>query len=240
MHAETIAPLTAFTVALLGGAAGSGHCIGMCGPFAGFQGMRRFGRRFGAGQLAYHGGRLTTYIALGTVAGLAGEALSQVAGMLDLQRVLGVAMGLLLVVVGISYLIGPRSTGKFGQAWARVVGKLVAVGRSGGPITGPYLLGLTSTLLPCGFLYTFALAGAATGSLAGSLATMAGFWLGTAPALAAAAFLARYFRNGPMRHARKLVGVALIVMGVIGVVGRWGHAPAEDGKPQCCHHDEAG
>ena len=232
-------PATAFAVALVGGAAGSGHCIGMCGPFAGFQGMRRFGPAFGLGQLAYHGGRITTYLALGTAAGLASELLAKVAGLLDVQRALGISMGLLLVLVGVSYLVGPRPMGRVGRAWSGVVSRVIAVGRTGGPVSGPYLLGLTSTLLPCGFLYTFALAGAATGSLAGSLATMAGFWLGTAPALIATAFLARYFRDGPMRHARKLVGVTLIVMGVVGVVGRWGAPPTADGKPTCCEHAAA-
>ncbi len=229
-------PWTAFAVALLGGIAGSGHCIGMCGPFAGFQGMRRFGKTFGAGQMAYHGGRVTTYLALGTAAGLAGELLSEVAGMLNVQRALAVSMGLMLVVVGTSYLVGPRPMGRLGRAWSGVVSRVIAVGRAGGPVSGPYLLGLTSTLLPCGFLYTFALAGAATGSVAGSLATMAGFWLGTAPALVATAFLARYFRNGPLRHARKVVGMALIVMGVVGVVGRWGAEPNSAGQPTCCNH----
>ncbi|MEY3014557.1 MAG: hypothetical protein RIT45_3292, partial [Pseudomonadota bacterium] len=30
--------IAAFTVAVVGGIAGSGHCVGMCGPFAGFAG----------------------------------------------------------------------------------------------------------------------------------------------------------------------------------------------------------
>ncbi len=235
-----IDPITAFGVALLGGAGGSVHCVGMCGPFAGFQGMRRGARRFSLTQAAYHGGRLTTYIALGTLAGLAGEALGRIADLWQVQRALAVVMGLVLVGVGLTYFAGPGSGGRVGRAWGRVVGRLLSVGRSAGPYSGPYLLGLTSTLLPCGFLYSFAIVGAATGSLPGALATMAGFWLGTAPSLALAAVLARRFRSGPLRHGRKLVGASLVVLGLVGVFGRWGQPPAEPGAaPTCPHHAQA-
>ncbi|MCB9739270.1 MAG: sulfite exporter TauE/SafE family protein [Deltaproteobacteria bacterium] len=226
--------LAAFTVALVGGVAGSGHCVGMCGPFAGFAGTARRGAWDGTA--AYQLGRATAYLGLGVVAGVFGEVVGKAASMFELQRVLAVLTGVSLVVIGASYLFAPRRLGRFGRIWARWVAELAAFARRAGPRAGPYLLGLSASLLPCGFLYTFAVAAAATGTLAGALLTMSGFWLGTAPALVATAWLAGRVGDGMFRHARKLVGVSLIVLGVLGVVGRWGSPPAEDGKPSCCHH----
>lgn len=226
--------IAAFTVAVVGGIAGSGHCVGMCGPFAGFAGTARRGAWDGTA--AYQLGRLTAYLGLGVVAGVAAEAIGRIASLLEIQRVLGLVTGLTLIVIGASYFFGPRRLGKVGTLWARWVAELSGIARRAGPRTGPYLLGLSASLLPCGFLYTFAVAAAATGTLAGALVTMAGFWLGTAPALVATGWLAGRVGTGLLRHARRLVGVTLIALGVLGVVGRWGKEPAADGKPTCCQH----
>ena len=223
-------------VAIVGGMFGSGHCVGMCGPFAGFAGTLRRGAWDAS--VAYQLGRLTAYLSLGVVAGLASELLAHVASLLEVQRALAVATGASLVAVGLVTLLGGQRAGRLGrvgQLWARVVGELTAVARAAGPRTGPYLLGMSASLLPCGFLYSFALAAAATGTMSGALMTMAGFWIGTAPALLAATWLAGRVGQGLFRHARKMVGVTLIVLGVLGVVLRWGAEPTASGEPACCH-----
>jgi uncharacterized protein len=48
------------------------------------------------------------------------------------------------------------------------------------------LLGLSTTLVPCGWLYTFVAAAAASGDVASGFGIMAAFWLGTVPALVVA------------------------------------------------------
>ncbi len=223
----------AFAAALVGGLAGSAHCVGMCGPFASWHGLRR-GRALPR-QMAYHGGRLATYLALAAAAGLAGEGLRELAAMVDLQRGLAVAMGGALVAIGVAWLLLPAGApGPLGKGWARLSGKLLAVAGGSGGVTGPWLLGMSSTLLPCGLLYAFVLAAAATGSLGGSVATMMGFWLGTVPALAATGWLARRVGQGPLRHSRRVVGALLIVLGVVGVVQRWPGAEATE-QPADCH-----
>lgn len=220
-----------FGAALVGGLAGSAHCVGMCGPFATYHGLGQ--ARFGAGHISYHLGRLTTYLALATAAGMLGTGLSRLAGMLAMQRALAVMMGAALVLVGLAYALPPGRLGPLTRAWARVAGKLVSLVGGAGRMAGPYLLGLSSTLLPCGFLYAFALAALATGSTTGALATMAGFWLGTVPALVATSAAARWLRISPMRNMRRAVGVLLILLGILGTVARWPAASAEDHA--CCH-----
>jgi len=219
MHAETVGVLSfwgAFAFAFVGGFLGSLHCVGMCGAFASVQGLR--GKRV-VGSLAYQVGRLLTYSALAALAGLFGESLVRTGTWLQLQWVTAIMMGLVLVGVGLSWSFNwtPLASSRHLQALTR---SIVAASREGGAITGPLLLGASSTLLPCGFLYGFALAALATGSLLGASATMLGFWLGTAPALIATSLVASVAGMGLMRYAKRGLGVVMILLGLFGIAGR--------------------
>src|SRR5690606_18807129 len=60
----------------------------------------------------------------------------------------------------------------------------VRLGSSGTSSLGrAALLGVSTGLLPCGWLYAFALSAAATGSARDGALVMAAFWLGSVPAL---------------------------------------------------------
>jgi len=83
---------------------------------------------------------------------------------------------------------------------ARLAGPLL--GRHGGAAS--YALGLVLGLLPCGFLYAALLAAAATGSAAGGALAMAGFALGTVPALAVVGL----FGAGVLRRFRRQAALA--------------------------------
>ena len=226
----------AFVAAFVGGLAGSAHCVGMCGPFAGWQGLRQ-GRTLSR-QAAYHGGRLSTYLALAAAAGLVGQGLRELAGMVDFQRGLALLMGGALVGIGATWLLArPGPAGPLGRGWARISSRVLAMAGGSGGATGPWLLGMSSTLLPCGFLYAFVLAAAATGSVPGAVATLFGFWLGTAPALVATGWLAQRLGSGPLRYSRRVVGAFLIVLGVLGTVQRWPATTADGKVAPCCHED---
>src|SRR3569832_2372214 len=78
--------MTATIVALAGSVAtsalGSVHCVAMCGPLIGLQGGARSVRL-----AAIHSfGRLLTYVAIGAVAGLAGNALDLAGKLGNVQR----------------------------------------------------------------------------------------------------------------------------------------------------------
>jgi sulfite exporter TauE/SafE len=233
-------PLTAFGFALAGGLVGSAHCVGMCGAFAGSAGVRlRLGRRAEAAgaSAAYHLGRLITYLALAMAAGLFGEALVRAAGWLRVQQVLTALMAGSLVVVGLGYLFGASSL--LGRVpWLRrATAGLMRLGRQGDGWRGALLMGMGSTLLPCGFLYGFALAAAATGSLVGAGATMLGFWLGTTPALlgtalASGALRSLWSRRVPTIAPHRAVGALLIICGL---VGGWIRMPDADAPATECH-----
>lgn len=181
-----------FGVALVGGFA---HCAPMCGPFvlmqvADHDGAAPTVRRLARGILPfYQAGRLTTYVALGALAGGLGASFAALAPMhWAAAALLGVAAIAFLLrgLTGALHLLPLPHQGMLAASWAGTVARLAGpLLRHRGSGTAGYALGLVLGLLPCGFLYAALLAAAATGSvLAGALA-MAAFALGTVPALAA-------------------------------------------------------
>jgi sulfite exporter TauE/SafE len=176
-----------FLTALIGSVA---HCGPMCGPFVLMQMsgpaegalLRRLS---GALLLRYQAGRLTTYIALGALAGGAGSLIS---GPLrwPLAALLGFAALAFLAQAAAQLLsFSGEALSFLSRPLARFVVPLAAR-RPGG-----FRLGLLLGLLPCGFLYAALAAAAATGSVAGGASAMAAFGAGTVPALTAVALAGR-------------------------------------------------
>ncbi len=256
---------TVFSASILG----SLHCVGMCGPFVAVysaaasspegrgdasspdrwvEGVPSAGRRagrcggapVGANVLhhaAYHGGRAVTYVTLGALAGAAGRAIDwagQAAGWVHAAAVL---CGGLVVLWGLSSLfplfrVRSPLRGLLAPQLVQLRAKPRAVRAS--------LLGVFTPLLPCGWLYAFVITAAGTGhALAGAL-VMSAFWSGTVPALLGAGVI--FGRMGRAIRARLplLTGVALIVVGLTGVVSRAllpapGSNVAHSDLPPPCH-----
>jgi uncharacterized protein len=197
--------LALFGTALVGG---FGHCGPMCGPFVLLQlpgdGAAPMLRRLGGGLLpGYHLGRLTTYVTLGAGLGALGGAV----GALHPFRWLLVA---LLALASLAFLLqalkrflpaaGDGFAARLGAPLARLAAPLLR--RRGG--LGSYGLGVVLGFLPCGFLYAALIAASATGSALGGGAAMAGFALGTVPALALVGLLGA----GALARFRRLAAAA--------------------------------
>lgn len=177
---------------------GSLHCAGMCGPFAlmaGLCGDRCDGvaGRTAAGRwipvAGYHAGRMVSYLLVGLLAGWLGAAVELGGNLAGWQQAATWLAGMMMVAMGgmallrqagwISLRSGTGSwvAGRL-QPWMRRVVKLPPAWRALG-------IGVLTVLMPCGWLYVFAVAAAGTGSpLLGGL-TMLVFWSGTVPVLLA-------------------------------------------------------
>jgi sulfite exporter TauE/SafE len=213
---------TVFLASLLG----SLHCAGMCGPFVAFAVSTPSGRRAGLTlQAAYHGGRLATYALLGAAAGSLGRALDLGGAIIGIQRgalaLAGAAMagfGLLsllrLAGVRVRWLEPPAAAG---GAFAALLARLRGVS----PLARAGIIGLGSTLLPCGWLYAFAIAAAGTGSAGYGALTMMLFWLGTLPVLAALGAGVQRLAGPLRRHAPVISALALVLVGLVAVAGRF-------------------
>jgi len=187
---------------LLAGLVGSVvHCGPMCGPFVLGQvadrmarlpaaRMCEMSRLGGAMLLPYHIGRLTTYAALGALAGTlgAGGLPARAAGVvLLLAALLFLAHALRLLSPGLRRSLPALDAAP--PAWTWLVGRMAAwVGRARWDRThwaSGLLLGLVLGFLPCGMLYGALAAAASTGSPAGGGLAMLVFGLGTVPGLVA-------------------------------------------------------
>lgn len=176
---------------------GSLHCAGMCGAFVAFAvtggieealGVRRPLARLPL-HLAYHGGRLLTYTALGALAGAAGAAFDLAGELAGASRAAAVGAGGMMALFGTAGVLRA-----LGVRWRRApvprwVQRLLARGHASAarrtPVVRALLTGLLTTLLPCGWLYAFVITSAGTADPVAGAATMAAFWLGTVPMLAA-------------------------------------------------------
>ena len=210
---------------------GSVHCAAMCGAFACMAGG---GRRAGGGgssptrpwraNVAYHGGRLLSYIALGVVAGGIGARVDDLGRLAGVGRAAAIVAGMLMVVWALDAIaasFGVRSRLARAPEWMqRAMGRVLRVGREAGETGRAFLIGLVTTLLPCGWLYTFVAVAGGTGSTIGGAAVMTVFWIGTVPMLlAVGAGAARLF--GPL--ARRLPvasAVVVLVLGLLSIAGK--------------------
>lgn len=176
---------------------GSMHCVGMCGPlaiWASGAGDRISGKQMALATTLYHFGRLQTYALAGLLAGAAGHLLDIGGQTLGVQLLAARIVGGLMIVFGflrLSQLL--RARGMSNKTIALTAPRPSL-------ITGlllklrPYVFrlpvatrglatGLLTALLPCGWLYLFALVAAGTGSPVMGSIVMIAFWVGTVPAL---------------------------------------------------------
>ncbi|GAB4370297.1 MAG: sulfite exporter TauE/SafE family protein [Acidobacteriota bacterium] len=221
--------MTALLVAvLLAALVGSPHCAGMCGPFVAFYAGSAAtpGRRWRpAPHVAYNGGRLLSYAALGALAGGLGAALDLAGARLaGVQRAAALVAGVLIIAWGTVALLAalgvrvgatPGSTALRG-AIAAVLRRLVALPAS----ARAAVVGIVSVLLPCGFLWAFVITAAGAGHPLGGALVMVAFWAGTLPVMAAVGSGIELLA-GPLRRRLPVVtALALIVVGGFAVAGR--------------------
>jgi sulfite exporter TauE/SafE len=195
------------------------HCAGMCGGFV--CAITEPGRAFRS-QAAWHAGRGLAYVGLGLAAGLLGRGIEAVLATAGIAHAAALGAGALLVARGAGELVGSaRARPPRPAPWAGAVGRGLRAVRGLPPVPRALLVGSLTALLPCGWLWAFAATAAGTGQpLTGALVMLV-FWSGTLPALAgvgvAAGGLAARFRG----HVPRLAAVAMIVVGLLTVAGRF-------------------
>lgn len=212
-----IALLTSVFVASL---LGSAHCAGMCGPLVVCSGGGRDAtRRQRAGAMvAYQLGRLTIYCIIGALAGLLGRGISESGALFGLQRAAVWLAGSLLIGVGLLEVCRVRGywTPRL-QMPNRMVQLLATAHRKSmklNPASRAATVGLMSGLMPCGWLYAFALSAAATARIDLAVLVMAVFWAGSVPMLALIALGSSAFFTRLMKRVPYATAIALIAAGL--------------------------
>ena len=214
---NTVDLLTIITIAFLGS---FGHCIGMCGGIVLAYTSTKVDDSFSKSKqtfahLSYSFGRITTYTLMGAMFGFLGSVVTfnHIA-----NGILLLVAGFFMLFAGLSILGKVRflnlleySTTK--SSWYQKAFRKLIHSKTLGSF---YLLGLLNGLLPCGFVYFFAVTAASTASMFWGGVVMFIFGLSTLPALFSLGFFASIFSKTSFRDIMiKLASLAVIGYGLL-------------------------
>ncbi len=196
----------------------------------------------------YHVGRLLTYSVVGFVAGYLGSLADWGGRAMGMQMVAARIAGVAMIAAGLYQLNNYAKMRGYsvGQLWKRkkqVVKSVMSANATAsspakpGLITGllirfrpiifrqpiairGLLTGMLTVLLPCGWLYIFALAAAGSGSAIQGALLMAAFWLGSVPALVGLVAGSAWFSKQVRPLVPILGSLVLLVGGSYTALGR--------------------
>lgn len=211
-----------YSMALLTGFLGSGHCLGMCGGVVAALSLSGPGRQGGMPfHLLYNLGRIATYSGIGLLVGYLGSLMAYTEGFESFSRWLLLASDLFIILLGLG-TAGALQRLNFMKlefaAPARLLSGPVARLHRLPPGLAALPLGLLFGFLPCGFVYAMAITAAQTASSARAGLVMLAFGLGTVPALftfgSAAHWLGQRARAWMLRGA----GLTVALMGLVNLI----------------------
>jgi sulfite exporter TauE/SafE len=220
---------TVFVASLVG----STHCAGMCGGFVAFCAGTD---RASASLATYHLTRLAVYALLGVGAGALGTAVDLAGRAAGLQSIAAIAAALVMIGWGAARLLHlhgrPLPVPRWlAQASTRVLRHL----HGKPPLVRAALVGLATGLLPCGWLYTFAVMAAGTGRPTTGALVMTVFWAGTLPMLTAVGLGIRAATGPLARRLPMITALAVVVAGFASLAMRL-PALIQPAGHTCCHH----
>jgi sulfite exporter TauE/SafE len=221
----------------VGGFLGSSHCVGMCGGFA--LALGSAGPSWAANvprQLCYSLGRVFTYASAGAAAGYGGWRLvAELRPVVNLQAVLSITAGVLLVVQGLAAAgvgggigrragSGPCLGSGFFAAWLRAA-RWHSV----------FLGGVVNGLLPCGLVYAYLALAGSSGDMLRGMAVMALFGLGTVPVMVLVGSGGSVLNGTSRRRLLRLAAWCVVLTGLITIVRGVGFLPgfSPDAGPEC-------
>ena len=207
--------MLAFTTGLLGG---FGHCIGMCGPIVASYSL--YGEALPGiisklvPHLLYNTGRVTTYMFIGALAGLAGSFFNVAGKMSGFQNAMPIVAGSFMVVMGLNIvgIVGKPDWLESKGGRIQRVGQMLAGEKT---IWKFFPLGALFGFLPCGFSYTAFTAAAGTGGLMQGMFLMFCFGVGTVPSLLLFGTAASLISSKTRGIIYRLAGITVIIMGVL-------------------------
>jgi sulfite exporter TauE/SafE len=229
---------------------GSLHCVGMCGGLVTFyasteatlghsRSSQSPSRTLWAAHAAYHLTRLAAYVVLGASAGQLGAALDKIGTQLGLAGLGASFASLTIVLWALPLLLGrkgrerllrvgrsPAKSRRWAAAVERWVVALARAARAKPPLWRASVLGLSSALLPCGWLYAFVVLAAGAGSAWGGGLLLAAFWLGTVPALLGLGLGVERLSRPLRAYLPRLGALLVLLVGGWNVAMRWPHAEA--------------
>ncbi|TGJ99454.1 sulfite exporter TauE/SafE family protein [Leptospira semungkisensis] len=233
----------------LNGLTGSIHCAAMCGPLAGSLGLKfaNSGKKKNRIlQLSYNSGRFFSYTTIGLLLGFLGEVTNlSLSKLLPMQEFAAWIGAIALLFFGVAYLLGknPNVSPYFGKAVSRFLSPLLKNSNANDSSVRNitflgFGFGLFTGLLPCGILYPVFIISYASGSPLVGAMIMAGFFLGTFPALFLVGMGFRSFASKLQPNRMKIVGAFILLLSLFMIFQRFHHQhSAEHGDNPSSMHE---
>lgn len=205
------------------GLVGSIHCVQMCGPIVLSYSLPLAGGGPSRGRLAtahlwYNLGRITTYAALGALAGAAGGAIGLAGRLAGIAHGGRIAAGVAMIAAGM-YLSGMVRRSNLIRIDSPGIGARLARGGKRFMLSvrpaSKFRLGLVLGFLPCGLIYAALLKAVDAGSATGGALTMLAFGLGTSLALGATGLVSTTFGWRLGRFGSALAGASIMFAGAL-------------------------
>ncbi|MDG1874025.1 MAG: sulfite exporter TauE/SafE family protein [Mariniblastus sp.] len=198
---------------------GSLHCVGMCGPFALIAGADPEKRQAAVvPTVAYSAGRLVSYSIVGFIFGSLGLALNQGTSFVAWQQTATYVAGALMILVGVIALARHFGMRLRLPPVLSPVNKMLQAGfaktKQMKPLPRAMTIGMLTSLMPCGWLYTFAVTAAGTGSPFWGTLLMVVFWAGTVPIMAALMLGFHKISQGVQKQVPVMMASLVILLGV--------------------------
>lgn len=236
---QTISLISIITIAFLGS---FGHCIGMCGGIVMAYSSTKIGNTWSKtrqvlAHLTYSFGRVLTYTLLGVLFGFLGGA---IAFSNTTNGILLFVAGLFMILAGLS-LIGKI---RFLTLIEHNVSKSSWYQKSfrsllhNDTLFSFFLLGMLNGLLPCGFVYFFAITAASTASAFWGGVVMFVFGISTIPALFSLGFFVGLFKQSSFRNIMiKFASIAVILFGIYTLYSGYEYLTDPNKTVLQCHLD---
>ena len=213
-HSIELGDSAGFGAAFLLGLMTSPHCLGMCGGI--LMGNCAQSHSPALASLAYNGGRVLSYTAIGGIFGMLGTV---IAYNMSVKSMVFTMVGLVVVLIGLNLwglLPGLASLFPAQPSFCQLPTQTQKrfAGR-------PLVIGLLTGLMPCGSLYAMWLHAVSGGSAAYGAESMLAFALGTAPLLflfgALGALIPKKWNKYFLKASAVLVtamGLKMLIMGL--------------------------
>jgi sulfite exporter TauE/SafE len=220
-----------YWLAFLIGFFGSMHCIGMCGPIVlayTTHGMQQPPSLVASlsSHLTYNAGRVLSYTLVGGILGALGGGVAAIEGVAFWFSLLS---GVLLILLGLSlikripWLPTPMQKSVGGASlsdrfYRATFGALITQRT----LESKFMVGLLTSLLPCGLLYPMFLKAASSGSALSGALTMFWFGVGIIPALMATGLAGSFLGAHVRRWGTIAAALVILLMGMVLILRAFG------------------
>jgi len=143
-------------------------------------------------QILFHIGRIITFFILGGVIGVIGSAFTLSIGA---SFVLGLIIGVVMLILGVNLLDVFHFTKRFQPSMPKFISKHALGVSKWNHILTPFLVGIVTFFLPCGFTQSMQIYTLSTGGFFAGGLTMLAFAIGTLPVLALISFSSFSIKN---------------------------------------------